>query len=208
MSSAETRITEEEIKQILDLKGKARGQAIKNAIQAMIFLEGKEGFEKFLEEMKRIGYWLNEYEDHNNIKIFNWYPLWQDVLPIVVAARFFNWDEKKLEEFGRCNQRVSFFERVLLKYFVSLKMVFQLTGERWSKHYNVGVLEPIKFDEINKQAIIRLKDFPAHSIFCTMLNGYFESATGYLTSSRNVNSVQTECPNSGGKYHEYIISWK
>ncbi len=202
------KITKEELEKIKKLEGKARGQTIKNALQSVLIMEKEEGLGKLEEKLKELGYWLDIYKDYKKIKTFAWYPLWYDLLPIIVAADLFGWDEEKIKQFGVYNQKVSFFEKILLKYFISLRVVFEVARDRWRKHYSVGDLEPIEFNEKEKYAILRLKNFSGHPAFCPLLSGYFESATSFVTVSRRVISEETKCPFRGDPYHEYLVKWE
>lgn len=197
-------ITKEEIQRIKNIQGSARGQTIKNALQSIVIMEGEGGLQKLREKMQELGLWTEEFE---KVKIFDWYPLWQDVLLIVVATDFFGWTEGDLKKFGNYNQRVSFFEKTLLRYFLSLETVFNVAPERWKRHYNVGELEPTDFNEEGKFSVIRLRDFSPHSCFCPLLAGYFESATNFVVRSKGVEAIEKKCTFKGDPYHEYLITW-
>jgi len=204
----QNRISQEEIRKIKGLEGKARGQTIRNALESILLMEGKEGLVKLERRLKEIGCWNEIYKDYKKIKIFEWYPLWYDLLPIVVAVDIFNWDEEKLKQFGRYNQKISFFEKVFLKYFISLEIVFKSSPGRWKKHYRPGDLEPVEFNGKEKNATLRLKNFVGHSSFCSLLLGYFESATSYVVSSKKVKVEETKCVFRGDPYHEFLVRWE
>jgi len=201
-------ITKEQIQEIKNLKGEARGQTIRNALEATELMEGKEGLEKLKARLKEISCWVDIYEDYNKIKIFNWYPLWYDVLLIAVAADVFNWKDEDLKKFGTYNQKVSFFEKILLKYFLSLGVVFKVAPERWKKHYSVGDLESFEFSEKEKYAVIRLKNFSPHPSLCPLLAGYFESATNFVVRLKSVSASEKKCTFNGDSYHEYLVTWE
>ena len=78
------KITKEELEKIKKLEGKARGQTIKNALQSVLIMEKEEGLGKLEKKLKELGYWLDIYKDYKKIKTFAWYPLWYDLLPIIV----------------------------------------------------------------------------------------------------------------------------
>jgi len=197
----------EEIEKIKNLEGQARGQTIKSALQTIEIMEGKEGLEKLKIRLKEIGCWLDVYEDYNKIKIFAWYPMWYDILPIVAAVDLFAWDEEKLKQFGAYNQRVSFFEKVLLKYFISLDYVFKFTPERWRKNYSVGDFAFAAFNEKEGFGILQLKNFTVHPVFCPLLLGYLISANKFVVSFKEMTGEETKCVFRGDLYHEYLIKW-
>ena len=198
-------ITKEQIQEIKNLKEEARGQTIKNALQSIMLMEGIEGVGRVQKRMEELECWT---EDYNKIKLFDWYPLWYDVLLIAVAADVFNWDDEDLKKFGTYNQKVSFFEKILLKYFISLEVVFKVAPERWKKHYSVGDLESSEFSDKEKYALIRLKNFSPHPVFCPLLAGYFESATNFVVRLKSVSASEKKCTFKGDSYHEYLITWE
>jgi len=197
----------EHIANIKKNKAKARGQTIKSAFGCIENKEGKEGLVRLKKFLKELDCWVQEYDNFKNIKTFKWYPLWYDAIPILAAADLFGWDEEEIKSFGRCNQKISFFEKILLKYFISLKQVFNVAPERWRKHYSEGELKSVKFNGKEKYAIIRLRNFSIHPIFCLLLSGYFESATSFVVPGKKVKSQETKCTFRGDTYHEYIIRW-
>lgn len=196
-----------EIEEIKKLEGKARGQTIKNALQAAELMEGKAGLERLKTRLKELKCWQDIYEDYNTIKIFDWYPMWYDILPIVAAAELFAWDEEKLKEFGAYNQRVSFFEKVLLKYFISLDLVRKFVPERWRKHYSVGDLSFLEYSEAEGHATLALKNFVGHPVFCCLLLGYFISANKFVVHFKEMTGEEKRCVFQGASYHEYLIKW-
>jgi len=200
-------ISQEEIIRIKNLSAKVRGQTIINNFETFLLIEGKEGLEKLLSKLKELGCWVKEFENiPTNIKTFDWYPLWYDILPIVVAVDLFNWDKEKIRKFGIYNQKVSFFEKVLLKYFVSLKITAQTAGERWKKHYSEGELEVAELNEQKKIVRLVLKNFSPHPVLCNILEGYFEASVSYLVGSK-LKVEETKCTFKGDPYHEFLITW-
>ncbi|MFH1451441.1 MAG: hypothetical protein ABIF89_02425 [bacterium] len=200
-------LNSEEIEKIKKLEGKARGQTIKNALQSTELIEGKEGLEKLKVRLKELNCWMDIYQDYKIIKIFDWYPMWYDIMPIVVAADLFAWDEEKLKTFGAYNQRVSFFEKVLLKYFISLELVLKFTPERWRKNYSVGDLAFLDFNEDEGRATLVLKNFIGHPTFCCLLLGFFVSANKFVVHFKEMTGEETKCVFHGDPYHEYLIKW-
>jgi hypothetical protein len=200
--------TKGDIIKIKNLKGMCRGQTIINAIESIRIMEGTEGLGKLKEKLKELNCWVDEYENFSkNIKAFEWYPLWYDVLPIVVAADIFNWDEERIKQFGIYNQKVSFFEKILLKYFVSLTIVGKTVSERWRKNYSVGELECVEVDEGKKRFVLRLRNFAVHPVFCGLLKGYFQSAGFFVVAPLKVKCEEVKCTFKGDKYHEFLLTW-
>jgi len=200
-------LTPEEIEKIKKLEGQARGQTIRNALETTELMEGKEGLEKLKARLKEISCWVDIYEDYKKINIFDLFPLWYDILPIVVAAELFAWDEEKLKQFGAYNQRVSFIEKYLVKYFVSLDIVRMLAPERWRKHYSVGDLSFLNLKEDEGYATLQLKNFTGHPAFCYLLLGYFVSANKFVVHFKEMTGEETKCVFRGDPYHEYLIKW-
>lgn len=207
--SEKYKITEKEIEEIKKIKGQCRGQTIVTTLQAVLVMEGKEGLAKIESRLKELNCWPDHFSDFNkNIKVFEWYPLWQDIIPSVAVAEVFNWGEEKMKEFGINNQKVSFFEKILLKYFVSLKLLSKTVTERWSRHYSVGHLESAEVNEKERRIVLRLKDFSAHPVFCQLLCGYFQSAACFVVASNVITCQETKCAFKGDTYHEFLITWQ
>lgn len=198
-------IWKKDIEQIKNLKGNARGQAVFDVIQAISIIEGKEGLERLFEKLKELDCWVKEFEDfQKNIRLFDWYPLWYCVLPIVVAVELFNWDKEKIRQTGIYAQKVSFFEKILVKYFISVRFIAKTVGERWEKHFNVGRLETIELKE--KKIVIRLRNFLGHPSFCGILSGYFQSALTAGVGPAKCDEIK--CVFKGDPYHEFLLTWE
>jgi hypothetical protein len=171
-------------------------------------MEGEEGLNKLENKLREMDCWIDIYKDYKNIKIFDWYPLWYDLLPILVAAYIFGWDEEKMKEFGRYNQKVSFFERVLLKYFVSMEKILQFVPERWRKNYSIGDFAKREYSESGNYAILTLKNFTGHPVFCALLQGFCESAASFVVAGKKVTSKEIKCVFRGDSYHEFFVKWE
>jgi len=206
--SEKYKITKKEIEEIKKIKGQCRGQTIVTTLQAVLVMEGKEGLTKIESRLKELNCWPEHFNNFDkNIKVFEWYPLWQDIIPSVVVAEVFDWGEEEMKEFGINNQRVSFFEKILLKYFVSLKLLSQTIPERWRRHYSVGHLECAEVNEKERRIVLKLKDFPSHPVFCQLLCGYFQSAASFVVGSNVITSQETKCVFKGDAHHEFLITW-
>ena len=79
--------------------------------------EGEEGLKRLEEEMQRIGYPFN----YKEIKLMDFYPLWMNAILLTVIEKLFDYDEKKFEEIGRFEAKISFIIRLFVKYFFSVK---------------------------------------------------------------------------------------
>lgn len=197
-------LDKKDIKKIRQIKGMIKGENIKENFECFLIMEGKKGIEKMEKKMKELDFSV----DYKNLEDKKWYPLGDDVAVIVLAAEAFGWKEGKLKEFGRYFLKVSFAEKVFIKYFISVKKVFISASEHWERHYNIGILELKDFSDKEKYAILRLKDFNAHQLYCQMLMGFFEAAASLAISSENIRSEEVKCMSRGDKYHEYMIRWQ
>jgi len=67
-------------------------------------------------------------------------------------------------------------------------------------------MEVSKFNEENKELVIRLKDFKLHPLYCIYLEGYIERVLLFV--EQGVETRETKCPFRGDPYHEYTSKWK
>ncbi len=201
------KITEKDAEEMKKAEGKTRGQAIISTFHGVLFLEGQEGLIKLEKKLRELNSWVENYTDFDRrIKAFEWYPIWYDMIPMVAAADVFEWDEEKIKQFGINAQKTSFFEKILLKYFISLKTTFEAAGGRWKQHYSVGRIEVTEVNEKEKMAKVQLKDFIGHPVVCYMLVGYFQEAV-VLAVGSPTKCQEVKCVFRGDPYHEFLFTW-
>lgn len=194
---------EEEINKIKKLKGKIRGQEIKNHFKCIEELEGKETREKVEKKLDEFGM----LPDYKKYKDFKWYPIKIDAAIILVAKEVLGWGTEELKEHGRNLAKISFVKKVFVKYFISIEKMLKNLDKVWEKYFNIGSFE-IKRGEEEKMFRIKIKDFDIHPSFCKVLIGYIAGSLSLIISSNKVEGIETKCTFKGDDFHEFILRYE
>lgn len=136
----------------------------------------------------------------------DFYPVWLEALVLSGSKRLFHYDDKKFQEMGRFEPKVSFLIRMFMKYFFSPERVAKEAPKIWRESYTIGDLEIAKFEPGKKEAIVHLKNFKLHPLQCQNLIGYFASVLQMITGEPVV-CRETKCVFKGDEYHEFVLTW-
>jgi hypothetical protein len=196
-------LTKEIAKKLMEIKGEARGITLKVDWETILKEKGKEGIKKLEEKMAELGCPL-KYEE---IKEMDFYPIGYEAISILAIKEIFGLDEKDLENLGAKAVKFSIFLRIFMKYSFSHRLLIEEAPKMWRRHYTVGDLEVVKFDEKEKIAIIVLKNFSLHREFCATLKGYFSKIVE-ITLGKPINCKETKCTFLGDQYHEFLLTWE
>lgn len=196
-------MTREKAKQLMSIPGEARGVTLKVDWEFILKKEGKDGLKKLEDKMAELGYPLR-YED---IKTMDFYPLGLDALSMTAIRDVFNYDKQKFIEIGETAPKLSIFLKVFLKYFVSPKQAIGEVAQMWRRHYDIGDLNVVEFNENKHYAIIRLENFKLHKIHCYSLQGYFSKILEMIVKAK-VSAEERKCAFEGDNYHEYFLKWQ
>jgi len=196
-------ITQQEIKKLMEIEGKVIGAVFKTDAEYVREKKGPEGVKALEKATKELGYPI----EYDKIKNTEWYPIGLRVISLLAAKKAFNWGDKEIKEMGEFAPRYSFVVKMLLKYFVSIKKVFETCSNYWPKHYSIGSLEAFEINEKEKYAITRLRDIKVHPILCAYITGYWSGITKFVVKSEKVNTEETKCVFKGDPYHEFITRW-
>lgn len=198
------KITQEEIKKIMEAEGKVRGVVFQTDAEYVRLKKGEEGLKVVEEKTKEFGYPI----DYDQAKTMDWYPIGLRALSLLAVKETFNWGEKEIYDMGDSAPKYSFVVKMLLKYFLSIRRSLEEVPNYWAKHYTAGELEFIELDEKKRYYIIRLKNFEIHPIWCIYLTGYFHRFTQYVIKSEKITIEETKCMFKGDPYHEFLGKWE
>ncbi len=200
----ENETLQEVAEKLLSHPGKVRGEVFRTHAEYIKFREGEEGLKKLEEKMEELGAPINFEET----KSFEWVREGVSSLSIITAKEIFNWTDEDVFEMGRYAPKASFIIKVLIRYFVSTKKVFEEASKYWDKHFDFGSLEPVEYNE--EKGIIRLiiRGFKTHPITCIFHAGYFKGVTEFTVKSNKINVEEVKCIHKGDDFHEYLITWK
>ncbi len=194
-------ISKEEFKELLKIKGEARGFGFKAKADFVREERGQEAFKKLGDEMARLGY------PYSDIKTMEFYPIGLLAAILLVIKRLFNFTDEDFQEMGKFEAQSSLVIRLLMKYFISLEKMSQEASKIWRKYYSIGVFEIIETDEEKKTATIRIKDFKLHPIMCQIFIGYFTSIMKLIVKSDQISCKETKSPHKNDECHEFLMNW-
>lgn len=196
-------MNKEELEKLKKLAGKARGVTFKTDASYVLKKMGEDGLAKLQQKTKELGWEI----DYKEIKTMAWYPLVLRVISLIAVKEAFGWGDKEIEDMGNSAPKYSFIAGTMLKYFLSVKRVFQETSKYWEKHYTIGVLEPLEIDEKKKYGILELREFKIHPILCLYFCGYFLRISQYVIESKKITIEETDCMFRGASSHKFLIKW-
>lgn len=197
------KITANEIKELMEISGEARGQVFATDFRYIKEAKGERGVKLLKERLTELGTPI----DYENIETTKWYPLRLRVISLLAIKEVFDFNDKDIESMGRTAPKLSFIVKTLMRTFSSVERSFKETTNYWKKHYSVGRLAPFGIDMKKKHAFFHIKDFKVHPILCLYLMGYFYTIAGFILKSRKITLQETKCPFRGDDYHEFSVKW-
>lgn len=205
-NGANQKLTKKSAQDLMEIEGEARGVTFKTDFQYILKEKGEKGVKKLEEKLKEVNCPI----DYKKIDTLAFYPLGLRIVSLIAIKEVFNFDEKKIEEMGRYAPKISLIVKLLLKYFISpKKAIMKETPRGWRKHYTLGELEPVEYNEEKKYFRVRIKNFKILPLYCCYyLKGYFCGVIEMLTGASGVTGENKKCVFKGDKYHEYLIKWQ
>ena len=198
-------VTKEKIQRLMKIKGEARGVTFAIDRDYILKSKGEDGLKKLEEELVRLGHPIR----YKEIETFRYYPVGLRVLSLLAIKKVFKFDDEKIEEIGFFGTRSSLIAKFFIKYVFSLQKVFFQEGQRiWREHWTIGKVIPVELNEEKKYAVLRLKDFDLHPVYCVFLKGYISGLFSLVIKGLKVTCQETKCPFRGDAYHEYLIKWQ
>jgi len=196
-------VTNEELDEIKKTQGETIGGGLSEDFQFILRKEGEAGLKQVEAELANLGYPLKLAE----IKNFQWYPFYLNMLLLVVTKNIFQWTDADFRENGRFSAKVSVIVRIMVKYFVSLRRVCEQVGSYWRKYYTMGAVNIEKLNEKEKVLVIAFSGFTGVSSFCRILEGYIQQIFSYVVPGEKLTVQEIECVLQGGKAHRFKLTW-
>ena len=198
-------LTKETVKKLMEIKGEARGETFRTDMEFVLKEKGKKGLEKVEQEFKELGYPFK----YKEVKAMGFYPVGMRAISWLAIKKALNFDDEKIKEMGIFATKVSFIIKLFIKYFFSAEKVFyEESPKMWQKHWTIGELEPVEFNQKEKYGIIRLKNFNIHPIFCCYFQGHLSGVLQMLVKTTKITCEETKCSFRGDKYHEFSLKWQ
>lgn len=194
----------ETINRLSKTNWQVRGSGLK-AIVEYIERKEKETIPKIEEKLAQYGYPIKLKE----LRSLKWYPIAFDAALLFAISEVLNWGEKEMKEMGRAEPKIAFLVKYLAKYLISPQRVYQTATIFWKKTFNFGKVETPELNEKEKYAILRVKNFNLHPLFCSYLKGYFETISKFvLRGAKKIWCQEAQCSFKGDSFHEFIIYWE
>ncbi len=193
-------LNKERVEEMMKVEGEARGVTIKTDWSFIKDEFGDEGLEKIEKRMAELGHPLK----YEGIRTMSFYPLGLDLLSILVIGESFDFEEKDFVDMGRKAFRFSIFLKLFLRYFTSLKKMSEQAPKMFKKHYSIGSLEMKEIEE--KKAVVTLKDFDVHKVYCLTLKGYLTEVTSMVVN-KEIRCEEVACTHEGDSHHEFVLTW-
>ena len=187
-----------------EIKGEARGQVFQVDWDYVNETWGEKGIKKLENRMLKLGHPL-KYEE---IKTMYYYPLGLYIISLLSIKDIFNLDDKAIKKMGMAIVKFSFFTKIFLAYFPSLRLLAtsKEVPRNWRRHYTLGDFQMSSYSEKKKSATLTLKDFKSHPVHCALIEGYF-AKLGQLVVKSSVTCKETKCMFKGDPYHELLLTW-
>lgn len=195
-------ISKEEPNKIMKVKGEIRGVAIKGEMEFILKEEGKEGLKKLEDQMAELGYPIK----YKEIKPMTFYPLNLYGAIQLVVKSLFNFDNKKFQEMGAFEAKISLIARLFMKFFFSSEKMIREAPKMWKRYLTIGDLKVIETNEEKKYLILRIENFRFHLIHCQILKGFISTIIQMIVNSK-VSCEETKCVYEGDEYHEFLLKW-
>lgn len=200
-------ITKEEIEKLMSSDIKVRGAVFKTDGRYVLEKMGQEGLKKTEAELKKIGQPLK----YGEIKNMELYPAGLRMLSLLAVKKTCGLNDKEVKEMGILATKKSTIVRVFAKYFLSIERVFFREAPRlWQKHWTGGELTPAELNQEKKYAVLELKNFDLHPLYCSAyLPGYFSGILQMVIDTPRITCRETKCTFSlrGSEFHEFLLKW-
>lgn len=198
------KITKKEVDALIAIPGNVRGAIILADAKYIRLKGGEETIEEIERRLKELGHpFLLK-----DVKPMEYYPEALSVLIILLAREILNLTDNDIFEMGQSAPKLSLFTSILIKYFVSIKKVFEESPKYWRASFDFGRIEPVEINEDKKYAIVRVIGYKFHPIMCIYHKGYFLQVAQFALGNKSATIEETKCVFRGDPYHEYIIRWQ
>jgi len=191
------------VKELMKIKGEARGVHLKNDGDFVLKEKGKEGIEKLEKELEKLGCPIK----YGKINQFDFYPAGMRIISLLAIKKTFGWTDEKIEELGAYAMQVSWVIKLFTKYFFSIEKTLKEAPKIWSKYFTIGELEVEKYDFEKNYVILKVKNFNLHPIYCICLKGVLLGVIKMVVKSKKIICEEIECLFKNGKDHEFLIKW-
>ncbi len=197
-------LTKELVRELMRIEGEARGIHFKNDADFILKEKSEVDLKKVEEELKKNGCPLK----YKNIKNLGFYPIGWRAISLLAIQKVFSWNDEDMRKLGKFATNVSFIIRLYMKFFYSIEMIVNKAPKIWSEYFTKGQLAISDYNEKEKYAIIEIKNFALHPVYCRVLEGYFENFIKMITKTKEAKCQEKKCTFTGQDCHQFEIIWK
>lgn len=197
-------IPKEEAEKALKIRGEANGMGI---LEDKKFILEHFGEAKLKQAEKEISEIIGEDFSYDKVKSFQNYPFYLTLLATLFLYYNCGENEELIRNFGKESVKFSLIVKLFLRYALSPQGVLRYGPTLWRKYFSIGDLEVEKFDEKEKIAIVVLKNFDTHPLYCKQIEGAIEQLFSYVIKSDKLKNEEIECVFRGGDVHKFKITW-
>lgn len=200
----EEKLTKKLAQKLMKVEGECRGMHFKNDAQYVLQKEGKQGLRKVEEEMERLDCPIK----YQEVKSLGFYPVGLRAVSLLALQKVFGWGNKEVRELSGYAPYVSLIVKIYMKFFHSLDEVVKKAPKMWHEYYTVGEVSIPEYSEKKKYAILELKDFDLHPVFCRGMEGYLENIVKMIVKTKKTECRETKCVFEGQDCHQFKIRWE
>jgi len=187
---------------VMSIPGNAKGETIASNLRETLELKGKDALKSLEEKMSELGYPIS-LED---IKTNEYYPESLNLLVNIVKKSIFSMSDEDVFQSGRNSAKLSFFAKIMMRYFVSLEMIKKNATKYWDMNMDFGGFEVVSIDKEKKEMVVRVNGYNKSSISCVFQAGYYyETLKSVLGDTLFIE--ETKCMHDGDPFHEYKVTW-
>ena len=197
-------LTKELVQELKGLKGEARGMNLKNDADFILEKKGKQGLEQIEAELRKMGYPF----DYSQIRAYEFYPIGMRAASLLAAKQVFGWKNEDIKEMCGFATYITLIGRIGLRLFHSVDDVAIHAPKLWKEYFSQGELNIPDYDLEKKYALIQVKGFDGHPVFCSCMAGYFEKLGKVITKTEKAVAKETKCQYQGDDYDEFLVEWQ
>jgi len=172
------------------IKGEVRGVAFQTDANYVLRREGEAGLKKLEKRAKELSLDI----DYRTAKTMEWYPVGLVAVSLLLIKETFGWKDEDILAIGKNAPKVSFVAKIFFKLFLSLDKLTEQVPRFWQKHFTVGELRVVSFDEKKKVIFLRVIGLDLHPIYCLYFAGYIETAMALTRKGKSVIVEEIKCP--------------
>lgn len=195
---------EETVKELLQLKGEARGMSLKDDAAYVKAKEGEAGLRKAEEVLERWGCPIR----YGEIKTLGFYPVGWRAISLLALKEAFGWGDEEFRELGSFAPGNSLIVRIYTKFFHSIDLVVSKAPQMWGEYFTRGKFTVPDYSEEKKYAVVEISDQDLHPIFCRLLEGYLTTIIKMVVKPKEIKCQETKCTFKGQDRHRFELKWK